>query len=340
MLPLAQRHTVIVPDLRGADLANLDLRYVNLRYARLQGAVLAGAVMRTASLEHADLRRCMMRHTDLSYAQLDHADLRRAELKETLLTGAKLLGADLRKAWLIGTFMNQADLSAADLRGAIVWGVNTWDITRDEHTREAGLAVMPGLDPIDYDEKAVLNSDWAVRVNDLEVAHFIAMLIENPKIGRVINAAAERIVLLLGRFVGEEAAVLEQLKDALPRYGYVPVVFDFDEPDNRDTIETVAILAGLSSFVIANLSQPRSAPLEAHLIIPAIAVPFVPIVHAGEEQFSMFTALQRKYPWVLPTVSYRTGAGLVRRLRRAVIEPAEHAAKQIRRAKHPPSTRT
>jgi hypothetical protein len=49
----------------------------------------------------------------------------------------------------------------------------------------------------------------------------------------------------------------------------------------------------------------------------------------------MFTALQRKYPWVLPTVSYRSEAGLRERLRKAVVVPAERAAKRMRRLKHP-----
>ena len=335
-----RRRTGAVPDLRGADLHGLDLRHVDLRYARLGGAGLEGAIVRTGDLRYADLRGCRMRHADLSYASLEHADLRRAELKETLLTGAHLERADLRRAWLIGCFMNQACLQGADLRGAVVWGVPAWDVETDHRTRSSDLLVVPGLDPIDYDEKAVLRSDWAVRVQDLEVAHFVTMLINNPKIGRVINAAAERIVLLLGRFVDQESrGLLAALQSALPRFGFVPVVFDFDQPDNRDTIETVAILAGLSTFVIADLSRPRSTPLEAHLIIPTLAVPFVPLVRAGEEPFSLFTALQRKYPWVLPTVKYRSAAGLVRRLRTDVVDPARRAARQIRLAKHPRTLR-
>jgi hypothetical protein len=324
------------PDLRGADLRGLDLRYVNLTGARLQGAGLEGAVVRTGTLRRADLRGCRMRHTDFSYADLRHADLRGAELKETLLTGAHLEHADLRRAWLIGCFMNQAHLQGTDLREAVVWGVPAWNAETSRRTRDRDLRVVPVLDPIDYDEKAVVRSDWAVRVNGLDVAHFVTMLINNPKVGQVINTAAERIVLLLGRFTDDESrAVLDELTAALPRFGYVPVVFDFDQPTDRDTIETVAILAGLSAFVIADLSQPKSTPLEAHLIIPAIAVPFVPIIRAGEEQFSMFTALQRKYRWVLPTTKYRTARGLARRLERDVIGPAREAAKKIRRAKHP-----
>jgi uncharacterized protein YjbI with pentapeptide repeats len=324
-----------VPDLRGGNLGDLDLRFLDLTGARLRGANLSAAMIRTGQLRSADLRDSNLRHTDLSYADLRGAKLRNAQLNHTLLTGADLRGADLRRAFLVGTALNQARLQGADLTGAVVWGVGAWDMEFDARTRQQGLIVAPGLEPLDYIPQAYLRGKDRIRVNDLDVAHFVSLLIENPRIGRVINAAAERVVLLLGRFVGRERRVLAALRQALPDFGYVPVVFDFEEPDNRDTIETVSILAGLSSFVIADLSQPRSTPLEAHLVIPSIAVPFVPIVRAGEAPFSMFTALQRKYRWVLPTVPYRSEASLVRKLRTAVIEPAERAAAMIRRLKHP-----
>jgi len=339
-----RKRTGEIPDLQGANLGELDLRDIDLSHARLYGANLSAAVIRVGNLRHADLHDCELRHTDLSYAELYSAKLIGANLSHTLLTGADLRRADLRRSFLVGTSMNQAEIEGADLRGAVVWGISAWDIKYDDSTRQEGLLVVPHLEPLgllDPNERAKVYrllqhpEPGSIRVSDIEVAHFVSLLIENPKIGRVINAAADKVVLLLGRFVGNEKAVLDALKEKLPSFGYVPVVFDFDEPENRDTIETVAILAGLSNFVIANLSRPRSTPLEAHLVIPAIAVPFVPIVREGERPFAMFTALQRKYPWVLPTVTYRDETNLLRRLRRAVIEPAERAATEIRRLKHP-----
>jgi hypothetical protein len=117
----------------------------------------------------------------------------------------------------------------------------------------------------------------------------------------------------------------------------VPIVFDFDEPNNRDTIETVAVLAGLSHFIVADLSRPRSTPLEAHLVIPTIAVPFAPILHVDESPFPMFTALERKYPWVLPIVHYRSPKDVVSRLKKEIVDPAEKKAECLRYLKHPRS---
>jgi hypothetical protein len=151
----------------------------------------------------------------------------------------------------------------------------------------------------------------------------------------ILDAASGKLVLLLGRFQGQQLNVLRALESALPEAGYVPIVFDFREPKYRDLVETVAVLAGLSRFVIADLSSPRSTPLESHLIIPSMAVPFVPIIRKEERPFSMFFALRRKYPWVLEPVPYASEAGLIRKLRTRILEPAESLAESLRKAKHP-----
>ena len=91
-------------------------------------------------------------------------------------------------------------------------------------------------------------------------------------------------------------------------------------------------LASLSRFVIADLTQPRSVPLETQAIVPDIAVPFVPIIE-GQRPFSMFASLQRKYFWVLPTIVYRSETNLIRKLERAVILPAERMVARLRRLK-------
>jgi hypothetical protein len=118
--------------------------------------------------------------------------------------------------------MNRAQLQGADFRGSIVWGVSMWDVVSDNSTLQTGLYVMPGIDPADYNYETIMRNSDFVRVDHLEVAHFVSLLIENPKIGWVVDSAASKVVLLLGRFVGKEKAVLKSLKDKLPSFGYVP----------------------------------------------------------------------------------------------------------------------
>ena len=45
----------------------------------------------------------------------------------------------------------------------------------------------------------------------------------------------------------------------LRKRGYVPIVFNFDKPETKDFTETVRLLAGLLKFVIADITNPKSA---------------------------------------------------------------------------------
>ena len=79
------------------------------------------------------------------------------------------------------------------------------------------------------------------------------------------------------------------------------MLFDFERPKERDLIETIKLLAGLSLFVIADVTNPRSTPQELETIPrQTFQVPiFVSIVQEPAREFSTFAGLM-KYSWVLP----------------------------------------
>jgi len=68
----------------------------------------------------------------------------------------------------------------------------------------------------------------------------------------------------------------------------------FERPTDRDLTETVRILAGLSRFVIADITNPRSVPLELQATVPDYMVPFVTILQRGQPAFGMFDDLPRR----------------------------------------------
>src|SRR5262249_49330872 len=129
---------------------------------------------------------------------------------------------------------------------------------------------------------------------------------------------------LLGRFTEGRIAILERLREKLRGLGYVPMVFNFDKPETKDFTETVRLLANLSHFVIVDITNPRSAPLELQATVPDTMVPFAPILQNGEEPFVMFVDLKNKYDWVLKDVIvYPSIDRLIDVLEREVIGPAE-----------------
>jgi hypothetical protein len=64
------------------------------------------------------------------------------------------------------------------------------------------------------------------------------------------------------------------------------------------------LLANLSHFVIVDITNPRSAPLELQAAVPDYRVPFVPILEKGQNPFAMFVDLQIRYDWVLDVIIY------------------------------------
>jgi uncharacterized protein YjbI with pentapeptide repeats len=321
-------------DLRGADLSGTDLREADLRGANLRGADLSGALLRGADLRRAALNGADLREADLKEAYLDNASLCKAKLQRADLSGANLFaahlsGADLCEATLHGANLTRAVLSQANLSGAkldgaqlirtdlcnailtgsSVYGVSVWDIQLNEHTKQQNLIITGRGEPI-------------ITVDNIKVAQFIYMLLNNQEIREVIDTITSKAVLILGRFSLERKPVLDALRNALRSRGFLPIIFDFECPTGRDFTETIMTLAGMSSFVIADITNPKSAPLELQATVPNFMIPFVPILQDGEPAFSMFSNLQTKYHWVLDVLGYNSADTLVEVLDGAVINPA------------------
>jgi hypothetical protein len=91
----------------------------------------------------------------------------------------------------------------------------------------------------------------------------------------------------------------------------------------------VKTLAGLSRFIIADLSGP-SVPQELYATVPHFKIPFVPIIEAGRRPFAMAVDIL-EYPWVIrPPVTFATTEELLEQLPARVIAPAEekHRSRQ------------
>ena len=320
-------------DLRGATFVDVCLGYADLRGARLDGVSFATRNRQWTSLKGARLQSASLHGACISGGRLMEADLRGADLtgidlQNADLSGANLAGARLQDARLQGSNLSRANLVGADLRGANlcgcrVYGVSAWDVRIDDNEAlRRDLIVTPG-------------DQAEVAVDNIEVAQFVYLLLTNPKIRGVIDTVCKKGVLILGRFTAERKAVLDALRDGLRQRGYVPMIFDFDKPEQRDLTETVKTLAGLSRFIIADITNPRSNPLELQATVPDYMVPLVPIIAEREEPFPMFKDLWIKYNWVLDPLEYPDGQALLKVLDAAIIAPAlkKHAELLAAKAK-------
>jgi hypothetical protein len=166
-------------------------------------------------------------------------------------------------------------------------------------------------------------------MDNIEIAQFVYLLLRHKKIRDVIDTIGRKAVLILGRFSDDRKKVLEAIRKALTERDFIPIVFDFERPTERDFTETIMTLAGMCLFVVADITQPRSAPLELQATVPNYMIPFVPILQKDETPFSMFADLQRKFSWVLETRTYGTVEDLIEKIDASIIKPALEKHKEL-----------
>jgi uncharacterized protein YjbI with pentapeptide repeats len=337
----------------GADLGGADLSRAELSNADLRGALLSRAVLREANLHRALLTDADLRSTDLSGATLsrailNEANITRATLRRTHLYGASLTRADLRRAVLSEANLGEADLSEADLtdtrlRGALLSEANlsganltgtdlTYSRLVDVNLEKASISdcALYGISAWNLKLGGTTQSNLiitrpdesTITVDNIEVAQFIYMLLNNQKIRDVVNTITSKAVLILGRFTTERKIILDALREELRSRDYLPILLDFDKPSSRNLTETVSTLAHLSRFVIADITDAKSIPQELQRIVPDLpSLPVQPLIVSSEYEYGMFVDFLN-YPWVLAPYRYDSLEDLLSSLGERVIAPA------------------
>jgi uncharacterized protein YjbI with pentapeptide repeats len=321
-------------NLQGADLTGADLSRADLSDGNLRSAAAAEANLHRAWLTGAKLLNAQARQVHLASAWLNDASLRLADLSGGDLSDAVLSGADLTEAHLAGVDLRRAYVRGANLTGAIlvharideanlsnarVYGVSAWGL-QGAPAQASDLVITPASEP-------------PITVDDLAVAQFVYLLLNNENVRRVVETVGSRGVLILGRFTSARKAVLEALRERLRALGFVPMLFDFEKPAQRDFEETVKVLCGLSRFVIADITNPSSSPLELEATIPEYMLSFVPIIAAGERPFAMFEGLARKHFWVTDTFAYPSTEVLLDALETRIVPAVERVERSIAEAR-------
>jgi hypothetical protein len=129
--------------------------------------------------------------------------------------------ADLRRAILVETNLEGACLTACS-----VYGISAWNV-RMEGAIQSNLVITPP-------------DESAIQVDNLEVAQFVYLLLNNERIRHEIDTITSKVVLILGRFTPERKIVLDTIREELRKRDYLPVLCDFEKPSSRDLTETFA----------------------------------------------------------------------------------------------------
>jgi hypothetical protein len=219
----------------------------------------------------------------------------------------------------------ETNLTNATITGCRIYGASAWNVTLTG-TAQLDLIISKEGEPV-------------VTVDDLEVGQFIYLMLNNTKIRNVINTITSKGVLILGRFSDpKRKSVLDGLREKQREYDLLPKVFDFDRPTDKDYTETVQTLAGMSMFVIADVTNPKSTPLELEATVKQFKIPYVPIIDISVDPhpFAMLVDLQKSCHWVLDTLEYESGEDLLddENLKTYIIEPVNAKREELREAKN------
>lgn len=251
-----------------------DIHFADLCFSFFQGCSFNGSSLAVTKIGSAEFHGCDFTNADLSYCSAE----------ETNFSGSTFISTKLSNMSLVKT-----DFTDTTIDQVRVYGVSAWDLVL-EGSRQSNIYIE--------------EEGSSITVPTIELAQFISLLVNNSKLRDVIDTITSKVVLILGRFTEDRKAILDSIKEGLQRSDYLPVLFDFEGPSNRDVTETIITLASLAKFVVADISSPKSIPQELTAIIPQFpSLPVQPIIEQSQIEYGMFEHWKR-YPWVLSKIEY------------------------------------
>jgi hypothetical protein len=288
----------VIPDLKEVDFSGHDLDPFYLPPGSGDELEpISYLSFKNINLQNADLRKSIFSGkyflgSNLKNAKLQDAQLNDVLIKDADLSGANLCGANLRGARIIRTKLNEVDFTGAKVYGISVWDVPTF-IAKQENlniSREGEVEIT---------------------VDNIEVAQFLHLLLNNEKVRNMIDAITTKVVLILGRFTPERKVILDGIREILRQRDFLPIMFDNDKPKSRNFIETITTLAHISRFIIADITDPKSVPQELQAIVPNLpSVKVQPILLSSSEKYSLFEHIEN-YSQVFDVFHYNQLADIV-----------------------------
>ena len=292
------------------------------RDAKISNSELAFIKLNDSQIVNTKISNCNIKKSMLYNSIFDNCDFDNCNLSNTLFTSGKIINSELSATVLNEVDFRNSHLTSdiftnCDLSRSKIFGVSAWKLSL--------------IDTIQDDLTISDNGEPKITIDNIEVAQFIYLLINNEKLRHVISTITSKVVLILGRFTSDRMRILNLLRDELRHRNYLPVLFDFENTPNRDITETVSTLALLSKFVIADITDPKSIPQELSQIVPHMtSLPVQPIILKGHTEYGMFEHF-RRYPWVLDVIEYKNDDDIKTNILDLIINSCESKILKLRK---------
>lgn len=294
-----------LPEFHSADFNKVDFNCSSLRNSIFYNCVFDGskitfsdlvdAYFYSCSFKNVNMRVCKIGDTHFIDCIFEDSDLSYCSAENTSFRGSTFKNTALENIGFV-----ESDFSNTVLDGCRVYGISSWDLNL-QNSKQQDLIITKEGSP-------------EITVDNIELAQFLYLMINNSNLRNIINTITSKVVLILGNFSPERKNILDNIRNQLRTYDLIPVMFDFDGPESRNLTETVITLASMSKFIVADITSPRSIPHElATLIKEFPSIPVHPIIQGNETEYGMFQDLTI-YPWVSEIRRYNSETidGIVR----------------------------
>lgn len=261
----------------------LDFSGIHLTNASIHLAFAEGL-----NLRGAEIVGCHFEEGDFSRADFSNTTFANTKFNKTILTDANFSGATFVNCNLNRVNLVNADFRLKEIRETVVYGISAWDLKTSPEMIQSRLVIEKSYE---LHSDIVASGKIPMMVDDIEMAQFVYYLSSHKNMRNMINILNSRGVLLLGKFKDGGLERLYQLMDWFKARNYMPMLFDFDRPNSMDYTETVVTMAGLSKFIVADLSG-GSVPQELHATLSSFQKPV--IVYSDQPAYSMFKDIKRK----------------------------------------------
>jgi uncharacterized protein YjbI with pentapeptide repeats len=243
---------------------SLNFSGMNLSEVFIGGAFAEGLTLRDSVFEDAHFEE-----GDFSRANFSGATFHNTKFNKTILTGANFDGASFVNCNLNRVNLVGASFRVKEITETVVYGIAAWDLQTSDDMKQSKLVIERTYEL--YSD-LIQQGKVPMMVDDIELAQFVYFLSKHAKMRDTLNILNDRGVLLLGRFKDGGLDRLYSMREWFQHNGYVAMIFDFARPDNLSLTETVVTMAGLSKFVVADLSG-SSVPAELQSIFTQIKKP-------------------------------------------------------------------
>ena len=242
------------------------------------GAALSGVTILNAFAEGIRLHDTVIENTifeegDFSRADFSGAQFRNTRFNKTILTGANFDGATFVNCNLNRVNLVGASFCVREITETVVYGIAAWDLTTSAEMKQSKLVIEKTYE---FYSDLVAAGKIPLMVDDIELAQFVYYLSNHRRIRDTLNILNARGVLVLGGFRNGGLERLNAIRERLARHGYMAMVFDFARPDSLSLTETVVTMAGLSKFVVVDVTGP-SIPHELQAIFGQLKKPMLAI---------------------------------------------------------------